>query len=92
MKCGLGGLYGSSYLNEGFCELLRELLADELYLEEGDNTINGYIETIMITHFEYRLKRSFDCYQAKGHKMFTVPGLRDNPKKLFKRGSMNIPA
>lgn len=85
-----GGLYGSSFLNESFSELVRELLSDELYLEEGGNSIDGYVESI-VNYFEYRVKRTFDCYTAKGHKAFHVLGLRENPDKMFRRGSMLIP-
>jgi hypothetical protein len=70
---------------------LSELLAGEVYLEEGGNSIKGYIESTMINYFEYRVKRSFDCYTAKGHKQLNVPGLRDNPEKMFQKGCVYIP-
>ncbi|KAM5345065.1 hypothetical protein ACJ41O_010927 [Fusarium nematophilum] len=87
-----GGLYGSSYLNEGFHGLLKQLLKSETYLEQGSETINGIIEKIMIDQFEYRVKRSFDCYTAGAHKLFPVSGLRDNPEKGFKNGCVRISA
>ncbi|KAK4120042.1 hypothetical protein N657DRAFT_580665 [Parathielavia appendiculata] len=86
-----GGLYGSSYINESFRELLRRRLADEAYLESDDRTIDGIIERIMFDKFEYRLKRVFDCYSIKGTKKFDVPGLRPDPAKGFDRGSLKIP-
>ncbi|KAH6842480.1 hypothetical protein B0I37DRAFT_382023 [Chaetomium sp. MPI-CAGE-AT-0009] len=86
-----GGLYGSSYINESFRDLLRRRLADETYLEDEDSTIDGRIEKIMISDFEYRLKRIFNCYSAQGTKQFDVPGLRPNPAKGFSRGSLRIP-
>jgi hypothetical protein len=86
-----GGLFGSSYINESFRDLLRRRLADETYLDSEDMTINGCIEKIMITDFEYRLKRIFNCYSAKGTKGFDVPGLRPDPAKGFNRGSLKIP-
>ena len=86
-----GGLYGSSYLNEGFYELLHRLLDGETYLESGENTINGYIEKIIIYAFEYRLKRTFNCYGAKGKRAFDIPGLRDNPDRGFRKGQVVIP-
>ncbi|KAH7310909.1 hypothetical protein B0I35DRAFT_397312 [Stachybotrys elegans] len=81
-----GGLYGSSYLNQSFREYLHDLLADETYLEQGSETINGIIERIILDHFEYRLKRTYDCYAARGYKHFAVSGLRDNSTKNFKKG------
>ncbi|KAI3326025.1 hypothetical protein HD806DRAFT_430483 [Xylariaceae sp. AK1471] len=86
-----GGLYGSSYLNEGFRQVLRDLLRDETYLENGVETIDGIIEKIMINEFEYRVKRSFDYYLTKGVKQISVSGLRDNPAKHFQHGCLNIP-
>ncbi|OIW35554.1 hypothetical protein CONLIGDRAFT_710725 [Coniochaeta ligniaria NRRL 30616] len=87
-----GGLHGSSYLNEGFRRLLMDILKDETYLEDGENTIAGCVERIMINDFEYRLKRTFDCYTARGYKVFDVPGLRENPKKdgFMKGGRLRI--
>jgi hypothetical protein len=60
-------------------------------LESEDTTINGCIEKIMIADFEYRLKRIFNCYSAKGTKEFDVPGLRPDPVKGFSRGTLKIP-
>ncbi|KAK4240612.1 hypothetical protein C8A03DRAFT_13115 [Achaetomium macrosporum] len=86
-----GGLHGSSYINESFRTLLRDLLADETYLESEDSTINGFIEKIMVSDFEYKLKRTFNCYSASGTKQFDIPGLRANPEKGFRKGSLQIP-
>ncbi|KAL2137237.1 hypothetical protein VTI74DRAFT_6448 [Chaetomium olivicolor] len=86
-----GGLHGSSYINESFRTLLRDLLADETYLESEDSTINGFIEKIMINDFEYKLKRTFNCYSARGNKQFDIPGLRADPEKGFRKGSLQIP-
>jgi len=90
-----GGLYGSSYINEGFRDLLHRLLDDELYLEEEEGkTIAGYIEKIVID-FEYKVKRSFDCYTAARGSYVVwedmIPGLRDNPQKGFRGGQIRIP-
>jgi len=65
-------------------------LKDEAYLEDGENSITGCVERIMINHFEYRHKRTFDCFTARGFKQFDVPGLRDNDEKRFKRGCVRI--
>ncbi len=54
-------------------------------------TINAWIEKIMVNDVEYRIKRNFDCYGAKRHKWFDVPGLRANPEKGFRKGSVQIP-
>ncbi|KAF4972875.1 hypothetical protein FSARC_646 [Fusarium sarcochroum] len=86
-----GGLHGSSYLNEGFRAYLRELLAEETYLERGADTINGIVEMIMIDQFEYRIKRSFDCSKPPTKKQFAITGLQDNARKGFKRGSVIVP-
>ncbi|KAB5518088.1 hypothetical protein GE09DRAFT_1045090 [Coniochaeta sp. 2T2.1] len=86
-----GGLHGSSYLNEGFRKLLTDTLKDETDLEDEENTIAGCVERIMINDFEYRLKRTFDCYTARGYKDFDVPGLRENPEKDgFKKGRLRV--
>ncbi|KAH7165156.1 hypothetical protein EDB81DRAFT_753939 [Dactylonectria macrodidyma] len=85
-----GGLHGSSYLNQSFQTHLQQLLADETYLEQGTETIKGIVEKIMIDQFGYWIKRSFDCYKAEGYKQFAVSGLRDNPRKGFRRGSISI--
>jgi len=71
--------------------MLESLLSSETYLETDDSTIKGFIEKIIINDFEYKIKRSFDCYMARGVKHFDVPGLRANLKKGFRRGSLQIP-
>jgi hypothetical protein len=83
-------LHGSSYINQGFRTLLEALLADETYLNTDDNSIQGCIEKIIINEFEYKVKRSFDCYNTRNFKYFDVPGLRANPDKGFRRGSLQI--
>ncbi|KAK4442553.1 hypothetical protein QBC34DRAFT_23733 [Podospora aff. communis PSN243] len=89
-----GGLHGSSYINQGFRTLLEDLLADETYLNTEESTIQSCIEKIIINEFEYRVKRTFDCYKAsenpKLFKFFDIPGLRANPEKGFRRGSVRI--
>ncbi|KAI8624105.1 hypothetical protein F5Y19DRAFT_481002 [Xylariaceae sp. FL1651] len=87
-----GGLFGSSYLNERFRKLLKELLRDEKYLETGVETIDGIIESIIIGKFEYSTKRSFDCFLHKtGAKRFPISGLRDNPAKFLRDGCLHVP-
>ncbi|KAK0653120.1 hypothetical protein B0T16DRAFT_407468 [Cercophora newfieldiana] len=86
-----GGLHGSSYINQGFRQLLWDKLRNERYLNTEENTIRGCIEKIIINDFEYKLKRSFDCYTARGVKYFDLPGLRPNKDKNFGRGSFQIP-
>jgi hypothetical protein len=70
--------------------MLEGLLSSETYLNTEDNTIKGCIEKIIINEFEYKIKRSFDCYLARGVKYFDVAGLRANPEKGFRRGSIQI--
>ncbi|RYC58125.1 hypothetical protein CHU98_g8073 [Xylaria longipes] len=56
-----GGLYGSSYLNEQFRDLIRDRLAtEEAYFAARGDTIDAIAETIMMNEFEYRCKRSED--------------------------------
>ncbi|KAK1760104.1 hypothetical protein QBC47DRAFT_408211 [Echria macrotheca] len=90
-----GGLHGSSYINQGFRTLLEDLLAEETYLNTDERTIQSCIENIIINDFEYRVKRTFDCYKAaqkpQDTKLFDIAGLRANPKKGFRRGSVQIP-
>ncbi|KAK7998891.1 hypothetical protein PG991_014566 [Apiospora marii] len=85
-----GGLFGSSYLNEGFRKFLKERLKDEVYLERGADTIDSIVEKIMIEMFEYKIKRSFD-YRVKGLKRIPVQGLLDNDEKLFRDGCLHVP-
>ncbi|KAK8073199.1 hypothetical protein PG994_004098 [Apiospora phragmitis] len=86
-----GGLFGSSYLDEGFRKLLKERLQDELYLERGADTIDSIVEKIMMETFEYKVKRSFDYYRVKGLKRIPVQGLLDNDEKLFRDGCLHVP-
>ncbi|KAK8876951.1 Hsp70 chaperone protein [Apiospora arundinis] len=86
-----GGLFGSSYLNEGFRKLLKERLKDELYLERGADTIDSIVEKIIMETFEYKVKRSFDYYRVKGLKKISVQGLLDNDEKLFRDGCLHVP-
>ncbi|KAK7974420.1 hypothetical protein PG989_016268 [Apiospora arundinis] len=86
-----GGLFGSSYLNEGFRKLLKERLKDEVYLERGVDTIDSIVEKIMMETFEYKVKRSFDYYRVKGLKKISVQGLLDNDEKLFRDGCLHVP-
>jgi hypothetical protein len=86
-----GGLHGSSYINQGFREALERLLRNESYLNTEDSTIKGCIEKIIVNDFEYKIKRSFDIYTARGFKQFDVPGLRADPAKRFQPGSLVIP-
>ncbi|KAK3368018.1 hypothetical protein B0H63DRAFT_529720 [Podospora didyma] len=87
-----GGL-GASYLNEEFRQHLKDLLADEKYLEDGNNTINGAIERFMIYDFESRLKRTLDAYTASPliFKQFSMRYLRDNPAKKFRNSYIQVP-
>lgn len=87
----LGGLHGSSYINQGFRQTLEGLLRNESYLNTEDSSIKGCIEKIIVNDFEYKVKRSFDIYTARGFKQFDVPGLRANPAKRFSPGSLALP-
>ncbi|KAK6189536.1 hypothetical protein LQW54_013168 [Pestalotiopsis sp. IQ-011] len=49
-----GGLFGSSYLNEAFRDLLREQLATETYLEDDGDTLDAIAETITVTDKDIR--------------------------------------
>ncbi|KAF4977312.1 hypothetical protein FZEAL_6135 [Fusarium zealandicum] len=86
-----GGLYGSSYINEAFRTYLMELLDGETYLERENTTIQGIVEKIMMDDFEYRIKRTFDCFSQIGPKLFPVDGLKHKPSKNFRRGSIVVP-
>ncbi|EGU75188.1 hypothetical protein FOXB_14285 [Fusarium oxysporum f. sp. conglutinans Fo5176] len=85
-----GGLHGSSYLNEDLKAYLLRLLAEETYLEQGSETINGIVERVMIEQFEPKIKRNFDCYQRSTTKQLAISGLRDNPDKGFRRGIVEM--
>ncbi|KAF4449998.1 hypothetical protein F53441_6782 [Fusarium austroafricanum] len=85
-----GGLHGSSYLNEDFKAYLKNLLAEETYLEQGIETIDGIVEQVMIEQFEPKIKRSFDYTRPKIVKRLAIRGLRDNPSKGFSRGCVVI--
>ncbi|KAK8087694.1 hypothetical protein PG997_002655 [Apiospora hydei] len=87
-----GGLFGSSYLNEGFRKFLKESLKDELYLEQGADTIDSIVERIMMEMFEYKIKRSFEYYKVKARvRRIPVQGLLDNKKKYFRDGCLHVP-
>ncbi|KAF5704611.1 Hsp70 chaperone protein [Fusarium mundagurra] len=86
-----GGLHGSSYLNEGFRDYLKDLLAEETYLNDGIETIHGIIERITFEEFEKRIKRGFDYNQQTSRKEIYIRGLRDNPAKGFRNECIYIP-
>ncbi|KAF5649978.1 Hsp70 chaperone protein [Fusarium sp. NRRL 52700] len=65
-----GGLHGSSYLNEGFRDYLKDLLSEETYLNDGIETIHGIVERITFEEFEKRIKRGFDYNQLKIREIF----------------------
>ncbi|KAF9772376.1 hypothetical protein IL306_009924 [Fusarium sp. DS 682] len=89
----IGGLCGSSYLNEDFKIWLKDKLKDETYLEDGKGveTIHSIVEQIMINQFEPRIKRSFDVFKPMA-KQIHIHGLRDNAEKKFKGGCITIPS
>ncbi|GKU06026.1 hsp70 protein [Fusarium langsethiae] len=87
-----GGLHGSSYLNEEFCAYLNARLADEAYLEQGTDTINGIVERFIFDQFEYRIKRSYDCYNARQVSLYQIPNLRADEEKGFINGSIKVTA
>ncbi|KAK2682221.1 hypothetical protein RAB80_000167 [Fusarium oxysporum f. sp. vasinfectum] len=86
-----GGLHGSSYLNEGFRDYLKDLLAEETYLNDGIETIHGIIERITFEEFEKRIKRGFDYNQQTSRKEIYIRGLRDNLAKGFRNECIYIP-
>ncbi|KAI8948409.1 hypothetical protein F4801DRAFT_581388 [Xylaria longipes] len=87
-----GGLYGSSYLNEQFRDLIRDRLAtEEAYFAARGDTIDAIAETIMMNEFEYRCKRSFDIYsEKKKDKAFACEGLEANRQKNFLRNRIMV--
>ncbi|KAF5962661.1 Hsp70 chaperone protein [Fusarium bulbicola] len=87
-----GGLHGSSYLNEGFRDYIKNLLEEETYLNDGIETIHGIAERITFQEFEKRIKRGFDYKQSTSRKEIYVKGLRDNPAKGFRNECLYIPS
>ncbi|RYP70522.1 hypothetical protein DL769_004936 [Monosporascus sp. CRB-8-3] len=86
-----GDLCGSSYLNEAFRDLLREKLKDERYLERGQVTLDGIVENILISEFEYKTKRHYDIYDRQRlPESFYCGGLEDNREKGFLGGCLYI--
>ncbi|RYP32429.1 hypothetical protein DL767_005193 [Monosporascus sp. MG133] len=86
-----GDLCGSSYLNEAFRGLLREKLKDERYLERGQVTLDGIVENILISEFEYKTKRHYDIYDRQRlPESFYCGGLQDNREKGFLGGCVYI--
>jgi hypothetical protein len=92
----LGVLCGSSYLNEGFEQLLRERLEGETYLNiyMGDAqqaiTIDGIIES-QVFEFENQVKRNVDITNGHfpGHE-FYIQGLQPNKDKKFAFNRMRL--
>ncbi|KAK5631093.1 hypothetical protein RRF57_006808 [Xylaria bambusicola] len=91
-SCRKGGLYGSSYLNEQFRNLIRERLAtEEAFFKARGTTIDAVAETIMMNDFEYRCKRSFDIFSPmQKDKAFACEGLEANPQKRFNRNRIMV--
>ncbi|KAI1425933.1 hypothetical protein F5Y12DRAFT_795159 [Xylaria sp. FL1777] len=87
-----GGLYGSSYLNEQFRDLIRDRLAtEEAYFKARGATIDAITETIMMNDFEYRCKRSFDIFSPKRKdKAFACEGLEANAQKQFLKNRIMV--
>ncbi|RYP15476.1 hypothetical protein DL765_005683 [Monosporascus sp. GIB2] len=84
-------LCGSSYLNEAFRGLLREKLKDEMYLERGQVTLDGIVENILISEFEYKTKRHYDIYDRRRlPESFYCGGLQDSREKGFLGGCVYI--
>ncbi|RYO77008.1 hypothetical protein DL762_009536 [Monosporascus cannonballus] len=90
MRLG-GDLCGSSYLNEAFRGLLREKLKYGRYLERGQATLDGIVENILISEFEYKTKRHYDIHDRRRlPESFYCGGLQDNREKGFLGGSVYI--
>ncbi|OCL14979.1 hypothetical protein AOQ84DRAFT_307992 [Glonium stellatum] len=86
-----GGLYGSSYLNETFREFLEDKLRDKTYLERGNTTIDGIIESLVTGDFENRLKRQINLADKRlSKKQITLLGLREDARKNLDNNRINI--
>ncbi|KAJ3547134.1 hypothetical protein NM208_g1670 [Fusarium decemcellulare] len=88
-----GKLCGSSYVNQALREHLLKLLKDEKYLEDEVESIGSIVEVLVVDAFEHKFKRGFDVLDmAQGLRstFFRVHGLKDNPKKGFRRGKIEI--
>ncbi|KAF4463869.1 hypothetical protein FALBO_9306 [Fusarium albosuccineum] len=88
-----GKLCGSSYVNQALREHLLKLLKNEKYLEDEVENIGSIVEVLVVDAFEHKFKRGFDVLDmAQGLRstFFRVHGLKDNPKKGFRRGKIEI--
>jgi hypothetical protein len=74
-------LCGSSYLNQNFKKLLWERLWDEKYLEVGDVTIGGIINSLAVD-FESIYKRHYDGALPKAIKLFVQNLVADDSKRF----------
>jgi len=84
----LGGLFGSSYLNEFFRKhLLNRLKGEESDLNVGDHTMEALVE-IAVSDFE-RQKRNLDVTPKKiRNEMINITGLKPSTEKRFIRGGV----
>ena len=86
-----GGLYGSSYLNQEFRKFLEDKLEDETYLEDGNTTIDGIIECLIIKEFENRLKRQINLADKRRCiKQVYLRGLQKNEQKGLEENRINM--
>jgi hypothetical protein len=67
-------------------------LLGETYLDQGNDTIKGVVESFMMDQFEYRIKRYYNCFDttSRVHR-YQIPNLRRNPEKGFGDGCILVP-
>jgi hypothetical protein len=85
-------LCGSSFLNERFKELVKDVLKEEWYLNTGRETIDQIIEgEAIMGEFERKVKRLLEFKDRNAPpECFTIRTLRDDPEKGFQDGIFEI--
>ncbi|KAF5705911.1 Hsp70 chaperone protein [Fusarium mundagurra] len=72
-----GDSCGSKALNDAFQDLLRDLLVDHEYLNEGGATLEGHICKLAVHDFEHFIKPKWFATEEKNKdQMFEIMGLK----------------
>ncbi|KAG5753684.1 hypothetical protein H9Q70_003698 [Fusarium xylarioides] len=79
LDAGGGGNCGSNALNDGFRKLLKSLLVNHDYLNEGGATLEGHIYKLTMHDFEHLVKPVWVVSQNSQDCEFEVFGLRSDP-------------
>jgi hypothetical protein len=87
-----GRLCGSSFINERFKDHVKERLKDELYLENGKESIDQIIESEAIMgNFEHKFKRQMSFRnKALADQRFYIRALKKNTEMNLSEGAFEV--